>query len=91
MELIPLDLSPLHYVVPARQLCRPQGVTVDNVDNLRIADSKNNCIRQVSPKGDLLSNVTKVLDHPIQFPMNVTTLAGGYVAVLDGSGKISIC
>ncbi|CAL8105691.1 unnamed protein product [Orchesella dallaii] len=88
---IPLDLSPLHYVVPARQLCRPQGITVDDVGNLLIADSKNNCIRQVSPKGDLLSNVTNVLDHPIQFPMNVTTLAGGYVAVLDGSGKISIC
>ncbi|CAL8119485.1 unnamed protein product [Orchesella dallaii] len=88
---IPLDLSPLHFVSPARQLCRPQRITVDDVGNLLIADSKNNCIRQVSPKGDLLSNVTKVVDHPIQFPMNVTTLAGGYVAVLDGSGMLSIC
>ncbi|CAL8106113.1 unnamed protein product [Orchesella dallaii] len=87
---IPLDFSRHKDLVPVGQLCRPQGITVDEVGNLLIADSRHGCIRHVSPKGDLISNVTKVLDHPIQFPMNVTTLAGGNVAVLDGSGKIII-
>ncbi|CAL8120719.1 unnamed protein product [Orchesella dallaii] len=88
---IPLDFSRHHDLVPVGQLCRPQGIAVDGVGNLLIADSRHGCIRHVSPKRDLISNVTKVLDHPIQFPMNVTTLAGGNVAVLDGIERPVCC
>ncbi|ODN00314.1 E3 ubiquitin-protein ligase TRIM71 [Orchesella cincta] len=87
---IPLDFSHHRKMIPEGQLLRPQGVAVDWLGNLLIVDSRKHCIRHVSPRSDLISDIKRVLDKPLDFPMNVCTLAGGFVAVLDGTGKIHI-
>ncbi|CAL8134272.1 unnamed protein product [Orchesella dallaii] len=87
---IPLDFSFHRKMIPEGKLCRPQGITVDWLGNLLIVDSRNNCVRQVTSQGDLVSNITRVVDKSLEFPVNVTALAGGFAGVLDGNGKIYI-
>ncbi|CAL8091304.1 unnamed protein product [Orchesella dallaii] len=87
---IPLDLSSHRKVVPEGNLCRPQGITVDWAGNLLIVDSRNHCIRHVSPTGDLISSITRIRNNVMDFPVNVAALTGGFIAVLDGNGKIHV-
>ncbi|CAL8102380.1 unnamed protein product [Orchesella dallaii] len=87
---VPLDCSHHHKMIPDGKLCRPQGITVDGIGNLLIADTNNHYVRHVTPKSDLISNISNVHKCSIEFPMNVTTVAGRYVAALHGNGKISI-
>ncbi|CAL8077378.1 unnamed protein product [Orchesella dallaii] len=87
---IPLDFSFHRKMVPAGKLWRPQGIAVDWLGNVLIVDTRNHCVRQVTSQGDLVSNITCTPDPSLNFPVNVTTLAGGFAAVLDGMGKIYI-
>ncbi|CAL8134266.1 unnamed protein product [Orchesella dallaii] len=87
---IPLDFSFHRKMIPEGKLSRPQGIAVDWLGNLLIVDSRNHCVRQVTSQGDLVSNITRVLDKSLHYPVNVATLSGGFAAVLDGDGKIYI-
>jgi len=71
-------------------MCRPQGITVDDIGNLLVCDSRKNCIRIVTTEGDLLSTVDRVGKYPLTVPADATIMRGGEVAVVDIFGRIRV-
>ncbi|CAL8070341.1 unnamed protein product [Orchesella dallaii] len=72
------------------KLRRPQGVVVDDYDNVLVADSSNNCVRIIAHEGSLVSSINAMADNNLVFPVNLTTLAGGQLMVLDGERKLHL-
>ena len=71
-------------------LLRPQGLTLDEAGNILIADSKNNCIRVVSPCGSQVCIIDGTGIDGFDMPMDVAVLNGGRVAVTDAERRFRI-
>lgn len=83
-------MSTSERLVPEGQLRRPQGLVVDEVGTLLVADSRNNCVRHMDGNGALLSTIRCVGGLPIKHPVNLTVMPGKHIALLDGDGKIHV-
>jgi len=80
---------------PAVVLNAPQGLTVDPVGNLYIADSGNACVREISAGhpatavGKCTNDGTSSNSTTLQTPVSVTSDAVGHLYVDDnGAGKV---
>lgn len=87
---IPTELNIYKKLVPDGKLRRPQGIHVDSFGGLLVADSRNNCIRHVTPEGDLVATIRAIGAENIEYPVNVAGLSGGHVGFLDGHGKFHV-
>ncbi|ODM91141.1 E3 ubiquitin-protein ligase TRIM71 [Orchesella cincta] len=86
------DMQSCRKMIPdaEKRLRRPQGIAVDNHGNLLVADSMNDSIRFMDREGELLCSIFSLSNRPLEFPVNLTNLAHGKLAVLDGKGTIHI-
>lgn len=80
---------------PAAVLNAPQGLTIDPVGNLYIADSGNACVREISGNlpstalGKCTNDGTSSNSTTLQTPVSVTSDAVGHLYVDDnGAGKV---
>lgn len=87
---IPIDFSTHKKLLPAGALLRPQGIASDSTGNLLVADSRHDCLRHMNDRGEHLATIRQITSQPLEFPINVTIMAGGFAAVLSGAGCITI-
>lgn len=85
-----VDLTESRKLIPPGKMCRPQGITVDDIGNLLVCDSRRNCIRVITPRGDLLSSIERVGQSQLTVPADLTIMRGGELAVVDIFGRIRV-
>jgi len=71
-------------------LHRPSGIAVDDVGQLLVCDSRNNCIRVFSPDGSLRYSFNNVGPLQLDQPLDIAIMKAGYAAILDLNGRVSI-
>lgn len=97
-NLLKIDINFTRYekVLTPRDLKRPQGVTVDEAGNILVCDSRNDCIKVLSPDGKIITSIDKLgifgdhKDTKFQLPLDITLLKGGFLGVLDMNGRIRV-
>ena len=65
----------------------PSGITVDNAGRVYVADTGNDAIREISPRGDVRT-LTVSLSEPLRAPTGITTDARGVLYVSDEWGRV---
>lgn len=70
------------------QLNGPQGIAVDKVGSILLADTRNNCIHHMAFDGSLLSTIRFVGGAILESPVSLTVMQSGQVAVMDMHGRI---
>lgn len=68
---------------------RPQGLTIDEFENLLVCDSKKKAVRVMTNEGVMLSTVHRIGRTQLQYPVDACTLVGGKIAVLGINGQIT--
>lgn len=71
-------------------LKRPSGITVDDVGNLIICDSKHNTIKIFKPDGQLIKRLDFIGNSGMDLPLDVTMMKTGFIAILDLNGRVRI-
>jgi DNA-binding beta-propeller fold protein YncE len=72
-------------------LRRPNGLAVDAVGQLLVADTRNNRLVVFSPDGRLLSSLDSLgPSSPLDQPLDIAVMKAGFFAVLDLNGRVSI-
>ena len=72
---------------------RPQGLAVDHMGNYIVADTRNNRIFVMNPKGNFIGKFGTPGTAPGQFdrPTSIAVLPDGRIAVVDfGNSRIQI-
>lgn len=87
---VPVDFSTSKRLCPEGKLRRPQGIIMDAIGTLIVADSRNNCLRHLTGDGKHLCTIRTVGTNEIMYPVNMSLMPGGNVALLDGNGRIHI-
>jgi len=78
-------------VVQMDQLNRPQSVHVDATGQLFVTSASDNTVKVFDAwKGDKLYEISRIGGTPLELPLNAVSLHGGYLAILEMTGKINI-
>lgn len=86
---IPLSMARFQRLVPEGHLRRPQGIVVDEIGCILVADTRNNCVRHLAFDGTHLSTIRNIGGAALKYPVNLTLMQSGHVAVMDLYGRIS--
>lgn len=87
---VPISFEQGRKVLPVRTLKRPQGIAVDQMGCLLVADSRKSCVYQFYNKGERLSSIYRVGSERLEYPLNIAMMSGGKMAVLHAQGRIEI-
>ncbi|CAG7838060.1 unnamed protein product [Allacma fusca] len=88
---LPLDLSSCKKILTSDHLRRPQGIAVNDAGNILLCDSKNNSIKVISESGKILQEFYQLGKvAPMEVPLDIEVMAGGYIALLDLNGWFTI-
>lgn len=85
-----MDFQRQEKLLPSGAVFRPQGLAVDPLGNLLVSDSRHDCMKLITSRGEQIQSIRAIVNEPIKYPVNVTTMAGGFIAVLTASGNITI-
>lgn len=84
------DFKTVQHLKLERRFIRPQGLAVDSIGNILIADSKLNGVCHMSYSGAFLSTIKHVGGKKLCRPVNVFLMRHGTIGILDSNGEIFI-
>ncbi|XP_035705945.1 E3 ubiquitin-protein ligase TRIM71-like isoform X1 [Folsomia candida] len=88
MIRIEVDSGSMKFIGPKAQLSRLQGLTVDELGNMIVCDSRKNCVRIFSEAGSQYQIVNSVGWNKISMPVDACIMRDGVVAILCLNGNI---
>jgi len=78
-------------VVTMDQLNRPQSIHVDNTGQLFVTSATDNVVKVFDAwNGNFLYDISSIGGVAVDLPLNAVSLHGGYLAILEMTGKINI-